>query len=163
MLNHPSDSQVIELIQELASSNAVYFDEEKIKLIGTYADQLSAYRAKKAWIDALESFFLLEQGRDFRLAISSDLEGATYILSCSFLSACGRYAFWRLTNDQALEAQIVLETAHIPQCLARRVELDQAATLRPGARETVIKELDEFDQNSGAISRLLSKILNSLK
>lgn len=163
MLEQSSDNQVIELIQELSSSNAVFFDGEKVSLIGTYADQLSAYRAKRSWVETLETFFLLEEGRDLKFMVDSDLESQSHILRCNFLSACARYAFWRLTNEQAIEAQYILETAHIPHCQARKSEFDFATQLKSLPNASVEKELAEFEQNSGAISRLLAKILNSLR
>jgi hypothetical protein len=37
-----------------------------------------------------------------------------YKVRCDFQTACGRYAFWRLTHHQAPEVQFLLETAHLP-------------------------------------------------
>jgi hypothetical protein len=81
------------------------FDADGITLLGKYTDELSAYRAKKQWVDVLNSYFLLERDRDYDMWVSGTLAEQYYVLSCSFVSACGRYAFWRLVNRQAPEAE----------------------------------------------------------
>ena len=107
-------SDPIELCQEISFPGDVFFDAGTSSLYGFYADQLSAYRAKKAWGETLEDAFFLDPRTDFDLSVSSDLSLGEYGLTCSFTSACGRYAFWRITNNQAPEAQYVIETGHIP-------------------------------------------------
>ncbi|MCB0328020.1 MAG: hypothetical protein KDD70_00110 [Bdellovibrionales bacterium] len=94
----------------------IIFDVEAIAIQARYADELSAHRAKRVWIETLESHFLLDCESDYLIAVNIDNSGEdlAFILRCHFLSACARYAFWRITNDQAPEAQYVLETAHIP-------------------------------------------------
>ncbi len=104
--------QVIELTKEI--QNGVRFDSEAVTLFGIYKDELSLFRAKKSWTEILESNFLLEPSYDYTLNKIARLSENSFILQCSFLTACGRYAFWRLTNDQAPEAQYLIETAHIP-------------------------------------------------
>jgi hypothetical protein len=99
------------------SFGGVAFDPDLVVIQGVYSDELSAYRAKKVWIEALESHFLLENESDYLLAVSRQKEedrDANFHLRCKFTSACARYAFWRITNGQAPEAEYVLETAHIP-------------------------------------------------
>ena len=57
------------------------------------------------WQAILASHFLLEPDRDYELRTHCSLDDEQFVLSCSFLSACGRYAFWRLVNRQAPEAE----------------------------------------------------------
>lgn len=93
----------------------ICFDPENILLEGWYSDELSAYRAKKVWEETLAHYFLLEPEEDFVLGVTREPGAKAYRLSCSFFSACARYAFWRITNEQAPEAQYIIETAHIPK------------------------------------------------
>jgi hypothetical protein len=124
--NHP-----IELTHEFIEPPGVSFCPEEVRLQGTYYDQLSAYRARRGWLEALERCFLLESGVDYEITIRSDHESRLYVMSCHFKSACARYAFWRLTNEQAPEAQYLIETAHIPECESRQDDLLQAPDMRP--------------------------------
>ena len=102
----------LSLPSQLCETAGVCFDPDNVILHGVYRDELSAPRAKRRWISTLEASFLLDSGHDFELVVQLLEEG--YVLSCRFGTACGRYAFWRLTNNQAPEAQYLIETAHIP-------------------------------------------------
>lgn len=93
--------------------DGVCYDPDSITLEGWYTDELSAFRARRNWADTLQSQFLLEE-QDFSLQVTHVAQADRYLLKCGFLSACARYAFWRLTNGQAPEAQYLIETAHIP-------------------------------------------------
>ena len=95
--------------------NGVFFDPEQVILYGEYSDEISAYRARRVWVEALEMNFFLDPSFDFELVMAAPDADGPYLLSCDFHSACARYAFWRLTNSQAPEAQYLIETAHIPQ------------------------------------------------
>lgn len=106
--------EIIELTRAFPDESTVSFDSDSAALEGSYKDELSAFRARKVWIETLENLFLLEKDYDFRTKISGSIEKGTFIVRCDFLTACGRYAFWRVTNDQAPEAQYTIETAHIP-------------------------------------------------
>jgi len=99
---------------ELQRESEVCFDPDKTILEGLYTDELSAHRARKNWLTALETHFLLDLDHDFSMKIEFDEADKVYRLKCTFSSACARYAFWRLTNSQAPEAQYIIETAHIP-------------------------------------------------
>jgi hypothetical protein len=123
-------SSLIDLTREIRNPQGVSFDPEKISLTGTYTDQLSAYRAKKLWTEALEVNFLLDTGHDFVMSVESDIEDACFRLNCEFVTACGRYAFWRLTHNQAPEVQYLIETAHIPNSESRHQEFLAAPDLR---------------------------------
>ncbi|MCI5064923.1 hypothetical protein MRY87_04270 [bacterium] len=99
----------------------LFFDGDEIALEARYADELSAYRAKRVWKETFESYFLLENESDYVLSTAvfegqedEEAEGLGFLLRCHFTSACARYAFWRITNAQASEAQFILETAHVP-------------------------------------------------
>lgn len=81
------------------------YDADGIALLGKYTDELSAHRAKKHWVDVLNSYFLLEKDRDYELWVTTSLQESYFVLNCSFISACGRYTFWRLINHQAPEAE----------------------------------------------------------
>ena len=81
------------------------YDAEGVTLFGKYSDELSAHRAKREWQEVLGSHFLLENERDYELGAFCSLEENQFLLSCNFVSACGRYAFWRLVNRQAPEAE----------------------------------------------------------
>ena len=107
-----------ELSKDLRAETAaigVCFDQDEATLEGVYQDELSTYRAKKVWTETLETNFLLESDYDFIFKIVTSLDDGKFVLKCNFNTACGRYAFWRLTRNQAPEAQHQIETAHIPQ------------------------------------------------
>ncbi|MBL7663428.1 hypothetical protein JNK13_11815 [bacterium] len=87
------------------------FDADGTTLIGRYTDELSAYRAKRKWIEILKKHFLLDQGRDYELSILVNPVNKYFALNCYFTSACGRYAFWRLVNNQAPEAELNLTSS----------------------------------------------------
>jgi len=89
------------------------FDSENTILEGWYSDELSAYRAKKGWSEILGKYFLLEHKVDFTISAQGYPTAGVYGILCEFGSACGRYAFWRITNNQAQEAQYLIETAHL--------------------------------------------------
>lgn len=122
-------TQLTETTNEIPWGQGVTFDPDAVSLEGIYRDELSAFRARRAWIDALESNFLLDLEHDFILTTRSNLAESVFSLQCEFVSACGRYAFWRLTNNQAPEAQYLIETAHIPNAELREGEFQGAPDL----------------------------------
>lgn len=87
------------------AKQGLIYDAEGITLIGKFGDQISAYRAKREWHKILSSHFILEAEKDYELKTYCSLENNLFIIDCSFISACGRYAFWRLINRQAPEAE----------------------------------------------------------
>ena len=97
-----------------AGGLGIWYDPERIVLEGAYSDQITAYRARRRWISTLETNFLLEERHDFRVKVVNDEERNSFRVRCDFLTACGRYAFWRLTHNQAPEVQYLIETAHLP-------------------------------------------------
>jgi hypothetical protein len=92
------------------------YDPERLIVEGIYQDEVTAYRARKRWIETLRHNFLLEDAHDFVMKVKRVSGGRYFRVRCDFITACGRYAFWRLTHHQAPEVQMVLETAHLPHC-----------------------------------------------
>lgn len=99
----------------------LWYDPERLVLEGIYEDEVSAYRARRSWIRTLEKNFLLEDSQDFKVKVGFDRDEARYHVRSVFLTACGRYAFWRLTHHQAPDVQYALETAHLPHAAALSV------------------------------------------
>ena len=158
-------SEVTELTAEQQRIDGVSFDPEHITLEGSYNDQISAYRARRVWIDTLTESFLLEIDHDFKLKVVNQQESERYFLRCEFLTACARYAFWRLTNNQAPEAQYIIETAHIPNAETRQAELWGAPDLKlkgsdPQAMSEYYLSSIQNEQHGvlAAIKRIIDKI-----
>ena len=89
------------------------YNADQTSIEGNYPDELSLYRAKRTWCSVLETDFLLIPNADFKFHLSNDHDNGQFLIACSFTSACGRYAFWRLINVQVPEVQFLLETAHM--------------------------------------------------
>jgi hypothetical protein len=130
MHDEAAKKSTIELLRELPRTPGVCFDPQEIALEGIYLDELSAYRARRLWTSVLEETFLLEVEHDFRLSVAGAADKERFLLRCEFSTACGRYAFWRLTHNQAPEAQYLIETAHIPQTESRHKDFLEAPDLR---------------------------------
>ena len=107
-------------IQVPAIGLGLWYDAEKLILEGIYLDEVSAYRARRSWIKTFEMNFLLEEIHDFKVKVVFESDEHRYHVQCTFTSACGRYAFWRLTHHQAPEVQFTLETAHLPHVTSMR-------------------------------------------
>ncbi|MCB0317137.1 MAG: hypothetical protein KDD56_00165 [Bdellovibrionales bacterium] len=159
MYSDSINSKIIELNQEVELEEGVCFDPERISLEGIYKDELSAYRAKRVWIEVLESIFLLDNKHDLSF-ITGEYCGDRYFLSCQFVTACARYAFWRLTNQQSPEAQYMIETAHIPDCEMRQDDFLYAPDLRPicNTPEILLSQIEEVT----SINRFWSKLFRKL-
>lgn len=154
-----TETQLPDLTGDLPRMQSVSFDADRIRLEGRYTDQLSAYRARRIWRETLLNYFLLEPEHDFTLQVASDKETSIYTLNCDFTSACARYCFWRLTNDQTPEAQYLIETAHIPQAASQREEFLFASDLKPLHQEdqAVLSRIAELSEaiSKGPLQRLL--------
>ena len=166
MLQNVFNSQVIELTSEITDGPCVSFDPERVRLEGIYHDQISAYRAKRAWIEALERCFLLDLSHDFSIAVSSAYDEGRFTLHCDFLTACARYAFWRLTNHQAPEAQYTIETAHIPRGESRLddfVAAPDLSPLRPEHHDPLVLQGDGHRGNlADTVRSVFERIVKSL-
>lgn len=154
------NSTMSNLLDIQHNDNGVCFDPENTVLKGYYCDEISAYRARKLWVEALEYNFLLEYGQDFHISIEGDAEIELFVLNCEFLTACARYAFWRITNHQAPEVQYVIETAHIPLCESRHEDILRAPDLRPIKEEpAVINSLAKTELTNKQTESIFRKIL----
>ncbi|HMO01419.1 MAG TPA: hypothetical protein PKD37_04670 [Oligoflexia bacterium] len=91
---------------------AIYFSKENLTIFAKYQDEISAYRARRKWLKTLDEYFFLDDASDFILQQARSSGEDEYYLICQFVSPAARYAFFRLVNLQALEAQYQLETAH---------------------------------------------------
>lgn len=159
-----ASSQPIELTREIVTPNCVSFDVETASLDGIYSDELSAYRAKRIWRETLESNFLLEDKADFQFSITKSLTEGRFSLRCDFQTACGRYAFWRITNNQAPEAQYIIETAHIPNSDSHIDDLMSAPDMR-SSRPSYLSEVDgssEYGADMLTFKELLKAIMRRI-
>ena len=129
------------------------YDADGVSLLGKYNDELSAHRAKRQWIEVLNSYFLLERDRDYEMFVESSLDDDYFVLNCCFCSACGRYAFWRLINHQAPEAEERLGCASQPTrvAAAARTDDNRAAWVFSTLGETV----RENEESAGLINRII--------
>jgi hypothetical protein len=92
----------------LRTQEGVSFVPEAVSLVGCYDDELSAHRNKKRWGGVFKDHFLLEARRDYEMRVTPVEGEGRYALICNFTSACGRYAFWRLVNQQSPEVERAL-------------------------------------------------------
>jgi hypothetical protein len=158
-----SETQAIDLVHEVNGLDGVCFDPEHVTLEGGYADQLSAYRARKIWAETLAQSFLLERDHDFKLSVIELTNCCRYALRCQFLTACARYAFWRLTNNQAPEAQYIIETAHIPHAEARQEEFWTAPDLKLKGDPAALAGLEDAISHNKMASNRISSLLERLR
>lgn len=163
MVAESSSFETIELREQLPLSEGVSFDPDNVTLHGAYSDEISAYRAKKLWIETLENCFLLERDHDFTVRVRSGLDDGHFLLICEFNTACARYAFWRLTNNQAPEAQYIIETAHIPVCDSRQEDILRAPDMRSIYGEPCVLRGESSEQRKHAFSELLQRIIGKFK
>lgn len=159
-------AQPTDLTREVSFPGDLTFDPDALSLQGEYGDELSAYRARKCWIETLETCFLLDRGTDYKIKAVSDATTGSFKISCVFESACGRYAFWRLTNHQAPEAQYLLETAHIPSSDAGVTDMIGAPDLRSALedQEAAIAEqrlLEKDDPVRAGFLRILKAAMKA--
>ena len=157
MFTDRARSRIIELNQVVELDEGVCFDPDRVSLEGVYKDELSAFRAKRVWIEALESTFLLDHSHDLAFITGKYNDSDRYFLSCQFVTACARYAFWRLTNHQAPEAQYIIETAHIPDCELRQDDLLYAPDMRPIHEEPEVL-LNNIEEKAAKVSSIWSEL-----
>jgi hypothetical protein len=145
-------------------SDGITFDPDTIVIQALYGDELSAYRAKKLWSDTLNNFFMLSAEDDFTCSIMHLPEQERYYLVCTFLTSNGRYAFWRITNYQAPEAQYIFETAHIPLCESRQSDILRAPDLRSIYDDPLLpKNFEDNPELRNTIGSAFKKILAAIK
>ena len=91
------------------TKNGLHFSSDSASLISCYSNQLAAYRARKQWKEILQNYFLLDNERDYQISVARSVQNKNhFIVTCEFDSACGRYAFWRIINNQSPEAEHML-------------------------------------------------------
>ena len=132
------------------TKRGLFFDSDAVTLIGRFGDELGAYRARKAWVQILSSYFLLENDRDYEFWVSENKDDGYFALSCCFTSACGRYAFWRIINHQAPEAEDLLMYGDQPPS-AKRIDPSEPDWLL----KMIEQESKEAEENATIIKRLL--------
>jgi hypothetical protein len=137
------------------------YDADSVILAGKHADELSAHRARREWRSILSSFFLLDEGRDYELWVRSDASARYFVVHCCFVSACGRYAFWRLVNQQAPEAEARLgESLKNPASKRLMQNNRHVAPLSSKGTSMLLSSLQgQIDENNKTKS-LLARILN---
>jgi hypothetical protein len=113
MSTNPTESRSTQEQHSIEIEGGLTYNSDKLSIEGSYSDELSQHRAKKTWCSVLETDFLLIPDSDFQFELQKNHEQGQFQIACTFKSACGRYAFWRLINEQAPEVQFLLETAHI--------------------------------------------------
>jgi hypothetical protein len=150
MYDHGQD--VVEGQRSEVDSIGLWYDSDRLMLIGVYQDEVTAYRARRRWIDALARNFLLEERHDFGIRVRPAYGGRNFKVRCDFLTACGRYAFWRLTNHQAPEVQFLLETAHVPHL--REDDLDRFSEAQEVFHSAIESELDRAGMTPESMPRL---------
>lgn len=143
---------------------SLVFDPNTVTLTGNFKDELSLFRAKRSWIDVLTSSFLLEEKRDYEISLKTDLKTKTFHIDCSFLSACGRYSFWRLINHQAPEAEEKLcpssnKATNVYN--ANSIIMPDTPTQTPKEQRWILSFLSNTAQKTKQTSWLL-KLLQSL-
>lgn len=140
--------------------NRICFDPDSGIIIGKYLDELSCYRARKIWSELLEEHFFLQKKTDFEIEITNIENENFFELKCNFQSACGRYAFWRITNYQSPEVQYLMETAHIPFCESRQEEILMTPDLCSIYEE---RKKTSNNKNKNFLSDLVMSAVNKIK
>lgn len=113
--NNNASKNITHNNQDVISFGFVSYNKNAYEIVGEYSNELLLFRAKKFWKAALLDTFLLEYATDFKLKVKRNSKNSIYHLICTFHSACGRYAFWRINNDQNPEVRYIIETAHQTQ------------------------------------------------
>ncbi|HQH27859.1 MAG TPA: hypothetical protein PLP17_10730 [Oligoflexia bacterium] len=132
------------------------FDADGITLLGKYTDELAAHRAKKRWVDVLGSYFLLERDRDYDLWVNGSLDDRCFVLSCSFVSACGRYAFWRLVNRQAPEAEDKLRGETPPDTFTSMwADIAKEEEKESWAADAIERQIADNDETRNLIAKIM--------
>ena len=149
-------------MQETAESSTPYwqykesliYDAEQAKLLARYGNQMAAYRARKEWSVILDAFFLLEAERDFSLELRENAASREYMLECNFVSACGRYAFWRLINQQAPEAEKKLRAALKTRGTRRLLPKSRGSKTESAIFQSIEHQTSRNQETIGLLERL---------
>lgn len=125
------EASVLAQVSAVELRGEVFFDPELLLLEGRYSDELCAHRARRGWMGVFSASFLLEAEHDYVVAVEENADEDGFVLRCAFVSACGRYAFWRLTHGQAPDAAHLLEISHVPAADSRLRAVAFASDFRP--------------------------------
>lgn len=136
------------------------YDADSVILAGKYSDELSAHRARKQWHGVLNSFFLLDEERDYELWIKSEPSQRYFVVHCCFTSACGRYAFWRLVNQQAPEAEARLGESLRNNEVKRVLNANRANKLSQKGTNMLISSLHDQIEENNKTKNILSRLLD---
>lgn len=145
--------------------SGVCFDPDAICLMGVYQDEISIFRARRRWSEVLQDSFSLKRNDDFAFETRTEIDSGEFRLMCRFNSPVGRYAFWRITNSQAPEAQYEIETAHIPDCPSKNIEMVLAPDLQSILETPLVLRGSLGDKKvlgARSFSGLLKKILKKI-
>ena len=146
--------------QDVTSFGFVSYDKDTYKVIGEYSNELYLFRAKKLWKTVLQDTFLLEEVTDFKFQVRKNSKLNVFTLSCTFKSACGRYAFWRINNNQNPEVTYILEAAHLTQTTDN---YDQLLNRTPNFIVSHNSEiLCDIEDKANNISEILKKIVKKI-
>ena len=152
------DTKNLDLAYEGFKEGLIY-DADSVILAGKYSDELSAHRARREWRNILNTYFLLDTERDYELWIQTDATQGYFVVHCCFVSACGRYAFWRLVNQQAPEAEAKLGESLHDSAVKRAMSLNRSNKLsRKGTNmliDSLQSQIDENEKTKNILSRLL--------
>lgn len=75
------------------------FSQNEMSLSMQFVDEISAYRARRKWIELLKVQLLVDHEEDFQISIKKESD-SIWNMHCEFTSSCGRYAFWRIMNKK---------------------------------------------------------------
>jgi len=79
-------------------------------LSSTFDAEFTAFSVRRMWINLFKKYFSLEKDKDYYVYVDKNTTGnnETYELNCEFTSSNGKYAFWKLLNKKAFQAEIEL-------------------------------------------------------
>lgn len=138
---------------------SISYAQETFEIVGEYKDEVSLYRAKKFWKMAFADIFLLENNHDFKFKIKKDRTSSKFTLTCEFITACGRYAFWRINNNQNPEVKCVIETSHLPNIFQDYEEMINKPNPLLGLNEEIFSNIEKKANN---VSNILKKIIKKI-
>ena len=94
----------------MATKPRLKHTEDLSVLSSTFETEFSAFSARRLWINLFLKYFSLEKDKDYNLCVNNEHIDNTEIfeLNCEFISPNGKYAFWKLLNKKAIQAEIEL-------------------------------------------------------
>ncbi len=155
-----TSSNIIKQNQDIKLFGSISFNPDAYTIVGKYFDEISLFRAKKFWAQAFEDVFLLEKQHDFKFSAQKSSDSNEFTLSCQFLSACGRYAFWRINNNQNPEVKYLIEVSHMPSTFQN---YDEIINSMPKFNITTDSDiLNNVEEKTNNISEILKKIVSKI-